>query len=866
MQQELKQLIDRLTPELLASLESAAADCAGRGQQAVELEHWLWQLVSDYSKSFAAIERSFSINRHIIRDQLESRLDRIRGGYEGIPSLSPALVTVMRDAWVVASLHNSQNKIRLPHVLLALINTESFMTDDSSITDELRKLSQESLQRMGEQDQVTARKADTQERVTAALDKYTRNLTDQAKNGGLDPVVGRQDEIRQVIDILSRRRQNNPILVGAPGVGKTAIVEGLAQSIVDGEVPENLAGVELRILDLSLLQAGASIKGEFEKRLQDVINEVQGAPVSVILFVDEAHTLIGSGGAAGQNDAANLLKPALARGELRTIAATTWAEYKKYFESDAALTRRFQVVKIQEPGESDAIAMVRGVVCSLAEHHGVRVLDAAVEAAVRLSIRYIPERQLPDKAVSLLDTACSRVALSARATPKKINRLNQRKHYLEQELEALKHEWLSSQHQPRIEVIEQELEEINDEFKNLQGNWDREKQLVARIEGLTLLMDQQYHPPRSEGKGDSPSHQQRLQLQNLMDELAQAQGEQPMVKPFVDDQAVAEVIESWTGIPVGNMVADETQRLLTIEDQLAERIIGQKMAINAVSETIRINRTGLGDKRRPLGVFLMCGPSGVGKTETALALADQLFGGEQNLTVINMTEFKEEHKVSMLLGAPAGYTGYGEGGILTEAVRRKPHSILLLDEMEKAHPGVQDIFYQIFDKGRITDSGGLEVDFRNTLIIMTSNVADLDICHFMENRQETPEIDEILPAIQNNLLKYFKPAFLGRTRVIPYLPLEDDEMTSICRIALKRLEKSLYERYQASFMIDEPVISQLVEWNSSHHTGARAIEQIIQQQLMPELAKKCLMRTSAGQSIKKVQVSASKQGLEIHVS
>ncbi len=871
MQQELKQLIERLTPELLTSLESAAADCAGRGHHTVEIEHWLWQLVSRGSKGFAVIESQFVLDRGRMVQDLERRLDNLETGHEGAPALASSLVALMQDAWVAASLNAGQSQIFLPHLLLALVNREAFMLVSSPLTEELRKLSRETLQSLGQEPgRIEAGEAPAVQ-TTAALDKYTHNLTARAEAGDIDPISGRQDEIRQMIDILSRRRQNNPILVGDPGVGKTAVVEGLAQCMFDGEVPDNLQGVELRILDLSLLQAGASIKGEFEKRLQDVINEVQSSVTPIILFIDEAHTLIGAGGAAGQNDAANLLKPALARGELRTIAATTWGEYKKYFESDAALTRRFQVVKVPEPGEEDAVAMVRGVVKSLSKHHGVRVLDAAVEAAVRLSIRYLPERQLPDKAISLLDTACSRIGLSVRATPEAINHLLQKQRYLEQEKEALAHEWSAGdQHQQRLAEVKQELEEIVVELSHLQARWTKEKALAENIQELSQTFDQQFRQALADGVEYQPNPDRVGELQLLQNELAQIQGEKPMVKPQVDDQSVAQVIESWTGIPAGNMIADETRRLLSLEENLGERVIGQKMAINAIGEAIRINRTGLGDSRRPLGVFLMCGPSGVGKTETALALADRLFGGEQNLTVINMTEFKEEHKVSMLLGAPAGYVGYGEGGVLTEAVRRKPHSILLLDEMEKAHPGVHDIFYQIFDKGRITDSAGLEVDFRNTLIIMTSNAADFAICdyveHCREQKHEEVEYSGIMEAIQNDLLGFFKPAFLGRTHVVPYLPLSVDEMKCICRISLNRIKKNIADKYQAGFEVDENAIEQLVLWNNSPHTGARAIEQIINRKLMPQLAKECLLRTSSGEDISHIRVDIENQELAIAIS
>ena len=859
MHHELKQLIDRLSPALLSALESAAADCARQGHPSVELEHWIWQLLSSASSGFGAIASQSGLRIEFMLADLEARLARLDGGHQGAPALASPLVGVMQDAWVTASLNVGQNQIQLSHLLLALVNRESFMLVSSPLTDELRKLSKESLQALAEKGEDAP--AGGQSQVTAALDKYTHNLTAQAEAGKIDVITGRRDEIRQMIDVLSRRRQNNPILVGDPGVGKTAVVEGLARSLVAGEVPDNLKGVELRILDLALLQAGASIKGEFEKRLQDVIHEVQASATPIILFIDEAHTLIGAGGAAGQNDAANLLKPALARGELRTIAATTWAEYKKYFESDAALTRRFQVVKVPEPGEEDAIAMVRGMVDSLANHHSVRVLDSAVESAVRLSVRYLPERQLPDKAISLLDTACSRVGLSARATPAPIAKLQQKRLYLEKELQALGSEqFCGADHSERQQKCHEQLADANKKLLELEDRWEQEKSLVEQVSALTLELEEL----------EQPDNRQLEKLQQLQAQLRDVQGEHPLVNGLVDDQAVAQVIESWTGVPATRMVSDETRRLLALEDTLQQRVIGQSRAISAISEAIRINRTGLGDSRRPLGVFLMCGPSGVGKTETALALADQLFGGEQNLITINMTEFKEEHKVSMLLGAPAGYVGYGEGGVLTEAVRRKPHSVLLLDEMEKAHPGVHDIFYQVFDKGRIADSEGREVDFRNTLIIMTSNAADFAICDWADAHSNVHSLqddeDDILEDIQDDLLQHFKPAFLGRTHVVPYLPLKDDDMQRICRIALKRIENNVTEKYQAEFEVDQEAVQQMVMWNNSSHTGARAIEQIIHRKLMPALAKECLLRTSKGQGIHRVQVGIDNRELSIVVS
>ncbi|MCL4106862.1 UNVERIFIED_CONTAM: hypothetical protein GTU68_004003 [Idotea baltica] len=636
-----------------------------------------------------------------------------------------------------------------------------------------------------------------------ALSKYTVNLTQQAIDGNIDPISGRNAEVRKAIDILCRKRQNNPIMVGEPGVGKTAVVEGLALRIAADEVPSALQGVQIHSLDLGLLQAGASVKGEFENRLKDVINEVKTSEVPIIVFIDEAHTLIGAGGAAGQNDAANLLKPALARGEFKTIAATTWAEYKKYFEKDPALTRRFQVVTIEEPNAEDAMQMLRGVAASLQAHHGAFIAESAIEAAVNLSIRYLPSRQLPDKAISLLDTASARIALT-------------------------------------------------------QG-WEKEIELVDQIKSV----QQEITEEQEQNTVDS---NKQKQLDTLRTELADLQGEEPLVYAMVDDNTIAQVIANWTGIPVGNMMSDEIAKLLTLEDELNTRVIGQDVAKNELAKAIRISRAGLTDNRKPIGVFLMCGPSGVGKTETAMALAEQLYGGSNDLTVINMTEFKEEHKISMLLGSPAGYVGFGEGGVLTEAIRRNPYSVLLLDEMEKAHPGVHDLFYQIFDKGHIKDSEGRTVDFKNTIIIMTSNAADQAICDVCAKTTDRIDNDELLEAIRPDLQQYFKPAFLGRTTIVPYYPLNDEELAKITEISLNRIKKKLAEQYQASFTWDADFIQFVVDRNTDPTTGGRAVEQIINRSLMPRLAEECIGRLSRSEPITQVTVSATNNSADFDLS
>lgn len=690
-----------------------------------------------------------------------------------------------------------------------------------------------------------------------ALSKYTINLTQQAIEGNIDPISGRNSEVRKAIDILCRKRQNNPIFVGEPGVGKTAVVEGLALRIAADEVPSALQGVQLHSLDLGLLQAGASVKGEFENRLKDVINEVKNSDVPIIVFIDEAHTLIGAGGAAGQNDAANLLKPALARGEFKTIAATTWAEYKKYFEKDPALTRRFQVVTVEEPNAEDAKQMLRGIAASLQKHHGAFITESAIDAAVNLSIRYLPSRQLPDKAISLLDTASARIALTQGAKPEVIEALEQTIRYQQNEQSALEKEFdLFGTGAEEIAELEQEIATNQSQLADYQTRWGQEITLVDEIKALQ----------QSITESETPDEAQQSQLNALLDQLHELQGEEPLVNAMVDDATIAQVISGWTGIPVGNMMSDEIARLLSLESELDKRVIGQNVAKQELAKAIRISRAGLTDNRKPIGVFLMCGPSGVGKTETAMALAEQLYGGSNDLTVINMTEFKEEHKISMLLGSPAGYVGFGEGGVLTEAIRRNPYSVLLLDEMEKRIRR-HDLFYQVFDKGHIKDSEGRTVDFKNTLIIMTSNAADQAICDVCDENAERISNDELLEAIRPDLQRYFKPAFLGRTTIVPYYPLNDDELAKITEIALNRIRKKLAEQYQASFTWDAGFVDLVVSKNTDPTTGGRAVEQIINRSLMPKLAEECIARLSAQQPISQVTVTAAStpQGFELDI-
>ncbi|TDO98036.1 type VI secretion system ATPase TssH [Marinomonas balearica] len=870
-QVKLGNLVGKLEPELKNALEEAAGSAMKQTVPAIEVEHWFIQLIANKEPNLNAFFQRQKIDLNGLLTELTARVERLAKGATGQPTISAAVSEAMEEAWLIASVNYGHGQITSLHLLQALIQADTFGMKKLAL-ESLQNVSTEALSAHTAQLKVagvsstsSAAAGSTEGASVApvaggALDKYTVNLTQQARDGKIDPISGRNSEVRLAIDILCRKRQNNPILVGEPGVGKTAVVEGLALRIVEGEVPPVIQGVEIHSLDLGLLQAGASIKGEFENRLKDVINEVKSSETPIIVFIDEAHTLIGAGGAAGQNDAANLLKPALARGEFRSIAATTWAEYKKYFEKDPALTRRFQVVKVEEPDAEDALQMLRGVAASLRKHHGVFIREDALEAAVHLSIRYLPARQLPDKAISLLDTSCARIALTQGAKPEKVEQLEQQIRYLNSELAAFEVEdaVLTDQAEDR-DALRDSISEKEAALALLMTRWEKEKTLVDEITALSEDIESNLK--------DGADASKQAALQTKMDDLSTLQGDDPLVFALVDSQVIASVIESWTGIPAGNMVKGEVAELLSLEDALHKRVIGQKAGISELAKSIRISRAGLTDSRKPVGVFLMCGPSGVGKTETAMALADEVFGGGDNLTVINMTEFKEEHKISMLLGSPAGYVGFGEGGVLTEAIRRNPYSVLLLDEMEKAHPGVHDLFYQIFDKGHIKDSEGRTVDFKNTIIVMTSNAADQAICDICDAADERPDNEELVEEIRPALQQYFKPAFLGRATIVPYYPLNAEELGKITEISLNRIAKKLNEKYKAEFTWDEAFIEFVVSRNTDPTTGGRAIEQIINRSLMPRLAEQCIQRLSEGLPIEKVSVTIAPMtaDLSLHI-
>ena len=866
-QVKLSNLVGKLDAGVKGALEQAAGAAMNQKVAAIEVEHWLVQLMAAKDVHMMQFLDQQKIDSSALLSELTAKLNRLPTGSEGQPTLSKNLSDLIESAWMLASVNHGHSQVVSLHLILALLQPDSFGMKQLSL-ETLKNVSLEALQA-----QVSGIKTKTAQSVSVgggehvagpveggALDKYTVNLTQQARDGKIDPISGRNSEVRKAIDILCRKRQNNPILVGEPGVGKTAVVEGLALRVVDGEVPAALQGVEIHSLDLGLLQAGASIKGEFENRLKDVINEVKTSETPIVVFIDEAHTLIGAGGTAGQNDAANLLKPALARGEFKSIAATTWAEYKKYFEKDPALTRRFQVVKVEEPNAEDAIQMLRGVARSLSLHHGVFIREDAIDAAVNLSIRYLPARQLPDKAISLLDTACARIALTQGAKPESIEQLEQQIRYMNNELSALEAEQaVFSSGSDVIGELKEKIETQSAELEALNQRWEQEQALVDQVRDLKATLQEEHN----EGEVDGDKQNQLLAL---LDELEGVQQETPLVHAMVDQQAIATVISNWTGIPAGSMVKDEVAKLLTLESELHKRVIGQKAGISELAKSIRISRAGLTDSRKPVGVFLMCGPSGVGKTETAMALADQVFGGGDNLTVINMTEFKEEHKISMLLGSPAGYVGFGEGGVLTEAIRRNPYSVLLLDEMEKAHPGVHDLFYQIFDKGHIKDSEGRTVDFKNTIIIMTSNAADQAICDVCDESEVRPDNSDLVEQIRPELQQFFKPAFLGRATIVPYYPLNDEELKQITEISLNRIRKKLDEQYKATFEWDQAFVDFVVDRNTDPTTGGRAVEQIINRSLMPRLAEECITRLSEGQAIEQVTVSAENGEISLSIA
>ncbi|MDE2515730.1 MAG: type VI secretion system ATPase TssH [Rhodospirillales bacterium] len=873
---DLKQLIGRLNDWSRRTLEAAAGLTLSRSHYNVEIEHWLLKLLEASDGDIALILRHYEIDPGRFEADLNRALDGMKTGNARPPGLSPDIVTLLKQGWMLASVEQGASRIRSGHLFWAMLADESLARRMRESAPLLAPITAETLGR--DFATITANSFEATQPPAAgeaapaapggaggssALEKFTTDLTAKARAGGIDPILGRDTEIRQVIDILTRRRQNNPILTGEAGVGKTAVVEGFAARVATGDVPEALRNVVIRTLDLGLLQAGAGVKGEFENRLKSVIEETKASPKPVILFIDEAHTLIGAGGAAGQGDAANLLKPALARGELRTIAATTWAEYKKYFEKDAALTRRFQVVKVEEPSEAMAIAMIRGLVDTLQAHHKVRVLDEAVTEAVRLSARYIPSRQLPDKAVSLIDTACARVAMSQSAIPAPVEDRERRIMLIDTEMRILQRETAAgADHASRLAELSALRATAEGELAALRTQWEKEKTLAADLAATRAAAETPAaETPAGEGaEGDAAHAEAREKLQALTAELRSVQGEQPLIFPVVDGQAVAEIVESWTGIPAGRMQSDEIRTVLHLREAMEKRIIGQPHALEAVAQAIQTSRAGLTDPRKPIGVFLMVGTSGTGKTETALTLANLLYGGEQNMTTINMTEFKEEHKVSLLMGSPPGYVGYGEGGVLTEAVRRRPYSVILLDEMEKAHPGVQDIFFQVFDKGAMKDGEGRDIDFKNTVIIMTSNAGTDLITRLFEDPAAAPDAAGLAEALRPELMHWFKPAFLGRVTLVPYFPLAPDVIRRIVVLQLGRIRDRVAASYKAAFEYEEAVAEAIAARSTETASGARSIEHILSGTLLPELATRVLAHMAEGGTVNGIRVGVGADG------
>ncbi|KGS34750.1 type VI secretion ATPase, ClpV1 family [Burkholderia pseudomallei ABCPW 107] len=862
--------------------ERAASHCFARGHYEVDLEHLFLALLDESTGDVPLVLRASGVDPHALRGDLERELESLKTGNTRTPVFSVHLSELFEQAWLIASLDSQIGRIRSGHLLLALLTGPDLAQFAQRMSSQFARVRVDDLKHKFDEiaagsSEAEPRHADADVAVpdgaaasgdaprgpskTPALDTYTTNLTQRAREGKIDPVIGRDAEIRQAIDILMRRRQNNPIMTGEAGVGKTAVVEGLALRIAADDVPPPLRGVALHVLDMGLLQAGASVKGEFENRLKSVIDEVKKSAHPIILFIDEAHTIIGAGGQAGQNDAANLLKPALARGELRTIAATTWSEYKKYFEKDAALARRFQVVKIEEPSEPLAAAMLRGMAALMERHFNVRVLDDAITEAVRLSHRYISGRQLPDKAISVLDTACAKVALAHSSTPAAIDDAKKRIERIDAEIAALEREAASgAAHDARLA----ELREARDaDLKALAedaARYEEERALVTEIGALRAELDAA-RESSADGKPVDVDAT-RAKLAERVDALRARQGNQPMVPLQVDGHVVAEIVASWTGIPLGRMVKDEIETVLNLRDLLGARVIGQDHALGAIAQRVRTATANLEDPNKPRGVFMFVGPSGVGKTETALALADVLYGGERKLITINMSEYQEAHSVSGLKGSPPGYVGYGEGGVLTEAVRRNPYSVVLLDEVEKAHPDVLEMFFQVFDKGAMDDAEGREIDFRNTLIILTSNVGSSAVMQACLNKapQELPDAETLAETLRPQLYKTFKPAFLGRMKVIPYYPISDDVLAEIIELKLERIRRRIEANHKAAFEWDESLVDAVLARCTEVDSGARNVDHILNGTLLPEIAEHVLSRIADGEAIVRIAARAAETG------
>jgi type VI secretion system protein VasG len=888
-----KELVGKLNPTCLKAFSEAAQSAKARGNPYVELAHFIDALSRTDRTDFDILCQSAGVDGARLEGDIQRSLDKLPHGASAVEEFSDHIFMAIREAWTLGKMEHEDDQVRSGWVLLAAMKTPVLEGLMLKISLEFEKIDPATLEPQAaglleasvESPAGPAAAAEPgapKPQGKSALAQYATNLTERARAGKIDPVIGRDMEIRQIIDILMRRRQNNPILTGEAGVGKTAVVEGFALRLARGDVPPQLQAVDLHMLDIGLMQAGASVKGEFEKRLKAVIDEVQGSPKPIILFIDEAHTLIGAGGAAGTGDAANLLKPALARGELRTVAATTWAEYKEHIEKDPALTRRFQVVKVEEPSEDAAIRMVRGVAAVLEKHHKVEILDEAIQSAVRLSHRYIPARQLPDKAISLLDTVCARVAVSQHATPAEIEDIERRLQALEVEAAIIAREaQVGMDTGDRGTEVDALITSARSELDAAKVRWDSEKMLVdevldlrAKLRAEGLPVDETADPPTDEAEtaadtaDEAPAPQMTAAeraatletLKSKQAELGTLQGERPLILPSVDRIAVGSVVQDWTGIPAGRMLASQAEQALTLASILSQRVVGQDHAMGMIASRIQTSLAGLGAPEKPVGVFMLAGPSGVGKTETALALAETLFGGEQNLISINMSEFQEAHTVSTLKGAPPGYVGYGKGGILTEAVRRRPYSVVLLDEVEKAHPDVHEIFFQVFDKGMMDDSEGRRIDFKNCLILLTTNVGSEEIMAMTEDGKHGADLDDLTAALRAPMLKTFPAALLGRIVSIPYYPLSDTMIEAIAGHKLRGIAKRLMKGHEAELVIGDGVMDQIKARCTELESGGRMIDAILTNTLLPELSRQVLNRKLEGTPLTRVTVTGTADG------
>ncbi|MEP7380801.1 MAG: type VI secretion system ATPase TssH [Gemmatimonadota bacterium] len=881
----LRALIGKLNSATRGMVDGAAGLCLSRTHYDVEIEHFLVKALDASDSDLAQIIKHFGVNRSRLADDLARGLDRLKSGNARTPALSPTLVKMLTEGWTAGSIEFGAPQIRTGHCVLALVSNSELSRLALDISREFEKITAEVLRK--EFLAITSASSEASAEAGAmfssgsasgagdgkggvpsggkgtALGQFTVDLTARAREGKIDPVLGRDFEVRQLIDILTRRRQNNPILVGEAGVGKSAVVEGFARRVVEGDVPEPLKNVTIRTLDLALLQAGAGVKGEFENRLKGLIEEVKNSPSPIILFIDEAHTMIGAGGAAGQNDAANLLKPALARGELRTIAATTWAEYKKFFEKDPALSRRFQLVKVDEPGEDQCLIMLRGVVPALELHHNVRITDDGLDAAVRLSHRYLPDRQLPDKAVSVLDTACARLALGQQATPAPIEDTVRRLDDLAVQSRVLERESaLGVDHSERLTNIATQRAEFEATLQALNARWNEEKVLVDEIRELRRQLEEAHTSAASEPKAEGAADLTPLRttLAERTAALEALQGETPLMRVAVDASIVGEVISGWTGVPVGKMLRDQLSMVLQLESLLGARVIGQDTGIETISRRMRTSAAKIEDPNKPKGVFMLVGPSGVGKTETALAMSDLLFGGEHNIITINMSEFQEAHTVSTLKGSPPGYVGYGEGGVLTEAVRRRPYSVVLLDEVEKAHPDVLELFFQVFDKGVMDDGEGRQIDFKNSIILLTSNAGTDTIMALTADPETMPDAAGLVQALKPELNKVFKPAFLGRMVIVPYYPVRDENMKKIVRLKLGKIERRLRETHKMALLYDETLVDAVTARCTEVESGARNVDNILTNTMLPEVSRLILESLSGGDRPASIRVSVGENG------